>query len=114
MFQQYEEKYVIDSVCFGFKGSALWAQYFYERYRNKLWKEQETKFLFMIKDEDMTEKYRKVTHDFYTKLLYYPMIKDELSIKEYKIEEESSINIQEQSRLRLVKKLTLPRNTGNK
>lgn len=64
------------------------AQYFYERYRNKLWKEQETKFLFMIKDE--------------------------LSINEYKIEEESSINIQEQSRLRLVKKLTLPKNTGNK
>lgn len=42
------------------------------------------------------------------------MIKDELSINEYKIEEESSINIQEQSRLRLVEKLAPPRNTGNK
>ena len=42
------------------------------------------------------------------------MIKDELSINEYKIEEELSINIQEQSRLRLVEKITPPRNTGNK
>lgn len=114
MFQQFEEKDGIDGVRLGFKGSALWAQYFYERYRDKMWKEQRTKFLFMVKDEDMTEMYRKVPHGFFTELVYYPMIKDELSIERDEIVEESSTNTQEQSGPVLTKRLTPPKHTGNK
>ena len=110
MFQQYEDKDVELGVDYGCKGSGLWAQYFYERYRDKMWEEKRTKFIFMVKDEDMTEMYRSVNAGFYTELVYYPMVKDELSVERDSCDDSLR---QYQSGPVLKKKLTPPKQNND-
>ena len=81
MFQQFETYSIEMGVDHGRKGPGLWAQHMYEKFRDKMWKEKRTKFVFMVKDEDMTEMYRTVNAGFYTELMYYQMIKDNFIVK---------------------------------
>ena len=119
MFQQYENKAIKLGTDYGRKGAGIWAQHMYSRFRDKMWEEKRTKFVFMVKDEDMDEMYKSVNAGFYTELQYYHLDKSGYIITRdfsyfsrsddligQPITEESSTNTQEQSGPVLVKKNT--------
>lgn len=77
-------------------GAAIWAQYIYYNYRDKMWREQRTKFLFVIKETDYVEMMQYVDAGFGVELV--PIyIK-----KQNNIEKEETI-IQKQNESHLVK-----------
>ena len=67
MFKQFQEK----AICEGIneKGAALWAQYIYYHFRDKMWNEQRTKFLFVITENDLIEMLRYVNDGFNIELI---------------------------------------------
>lgn len=109
MFQQFENKAVEAGVDYGRKGAGLWAQYMYEkRFRGKIWEEKTTKYVFMVKEEDMKHMYMTVNNGFCTELQYYYMGKGEFIVErdfsmsddnliDKTIIKESSTNFQEQT-----------------
>ena len=114
-----ENKAIKLGTDYGRKGAGIWAQHMYSRFRDKMWEEKRTKFVFMVKDEDMDEMYKSVNAGFYTELQYYHLDKSGYIITRdfsyfsrsddligQPITEESSTNTQEQSGPVLVKKNT--------
>lgn len=64
MFEQFKNKATKLNVRKHISGAALWAQYFYEQFRDKMWAEQRTKFLFVIKELDLIEMLNYVDQGF--------------------------------------------------
>lgn len=97
MFKQFKEKSIqlegIDE-----NGAAIWAQYIYYNYRDKMWREQRTKFLFVVKEDDYVEMMQYVNAGFGVELV-------PLYITKQNTIEKDRTTIQEQNESHLVKKL---------
>ena len=61
MFEQFQEKAGKNGI--NALGAGLWAKYFY-LYRDKMWKEQRTKFIFVITESNLIEMIKSVDHGF--------------------------------------------------
>lgn len=66
MFKMFEEVWKYDVT-----GDAAWAQYFYQFYRDKMWKENKTKFLFMVTLENVDNMWNYVNAGFTCELYPY-------------------------------------------
>ena len=79
MFKMFEEVWKYDVT-----GDAAWAQYFYQFYRDKMWKENKTKFLFMVTLENVDNMWNYVNAGFTCELypFYYEKSNQKILKKE--------------------------------
>lgn len=81
MFEQFKNKAELLNERKNISGAALWAQYFYEKFRDKMWQEQRTKFIFIIKQNDYIEMLNYVDQGFSIELVPIFVKKDKIAKK---------------------------------
>ena len=48
-----------------YTGAAYWAEHFYFNYRDKFWRENRSKFIILMQNEELTSMYRHINAGFY-------------------------------------------------